>query len=120
MIHRTEVGSAEPARFVDLSEKYFLGRAQTRAPAADMPLQGSQLVVRKPPRLAPLQLLENRLGLEAGIGFKELAHLGPDLLEGIGASAPGVRLRGIAGPFAEVPVFACGLLVHVCPPRRPC
>jgi len=38
VVHRGEVRGAQPARFVDLGEEYFLGRAAERPPAADVPL----------------------------------------------------------------------------------
>ncbi len=119
VVHRGEVGGSQPAGFVDLGEEHFLRWAGNGAPAANMPLQRPQLVVRESAGLAPLQLLEDGLGLESGIGFQEFAHHGPDLREGIGPGPPGVRWGNLAGPLAPLAVFACGLLVHVGPPRRP-
>jgi hypothetical protein len=119
VVHRGEIRGTEPAGLVDLGEEDLLGWAGSRAPATDVPLQGAQLVVGEASRPTPLQLLENGLGLEAGIRFEELAHHGPDLLEGVGPRPPGVRFSGLTRPLPHVPVFACGLFVHVRPPRRP-
>jgi hypothetical protein len=116
--HHGEIGGAKPAGFMDLREEDFLGRTGTGAPAADVALQRPQLVVGEAARMAPLQFLEDGLGLQPGMGFEEFAHRGPDLVEGIGPGAPGVGQGGFTGPFAELAIFACGLLVHVRPPRR--
>jgi len=118
VVHHGEIGGAEPAGFMDLREEDLLGWAGAGAPAADVTLQRSQLVVGEAARLAPLQFLEDRLGLQPGLGFEKFAHAGPDLRKRIRARAPGVGQGGFAGPFAELAIFACGLLVHVCPPRR--
>jgi hypothetical protein len=118
VVHHGEIGGAEPPGRMDLGEEDFLGRARAGAPAADVALQRPQLVVGEAARVAPLQFLEDGLGLKPRMGFEEFAHRGPNLREGIGPGAPGVRQNGFAGPFAKLAVFACGLLVHVRPPRR--
>jgi hypothetical protein len=119
LVHGREVGSAQPSRFVDLREEDFLGRAKARAPTPNVPLQRPQLVVGKLPRMTPLQLLENRLGLKTGVGLQQFADRRPDLRKGIRPRLPGVRHGHFTGPLAEPPILACRLRVHVCPPRRP-
>jgi hypothetical protein len=118
LVHRGEIGGAQPARFVDLAEEHFLGRTAARTPAADMPLQGAQLAVGEAAGMAALQLLEDRLGLKPGVDVEEFAHRAPDLLEGVRPGAPSVGRGDFAGPLAQAPVFACCLLIHVRPPRR--
>jgi len=90
LVHRGEIGGAQPAGFVDLAEEHFLGRTAARTPAADVSLQGPQLAVGEAAGMAALQFLEDRLGLKPGVDVEEFAHGGPDLLEGIGPGVPGV------------------------------
>jgi len=116
-VHRREVGRAQPSRFVDLSEEDFLGRSLAATPALDVPLQRPQLRVGETPRILPLQLAEDRLGLQPRIEFQQTAHLGPNLLEGIGPGPPVMRRRDLAGQSAQTPVFTCCLVIHVCQHR---
>jgi hypothetical protein len=118
VVHHGEIGGAEPPGLMNLGEEDFLGRTGTGTPATDVALQRPQLVVGEAARMAPLQFFEDGLGLQPGLGFEQLAHAAPHLREGIGTRAPGVGQDGFAGPFAELAIFACGLLVHVRPPRR--
>ncbi len=118
VVHGREVGGAQPARLVNLSEEDFLGRAAERPPAADVPLQRPQLAVAEALGITPVQFLEDGLGLETGIGFEQLADGGPNLVEGVGPGSPAVGQGGFAGPFAELAVLASGFLIHVCPPGR--
>lgn len=117
-IHRREVGGAQPARFMDLAEEDFFRRPRGRPPAADVPLQGPQLTLGKATGMAPLQFLEDGLGLKARIDFKQFAHRWPHFIEGVRPCPPIVRRRHFAGPFAELLVLPCRLLVHVRSPRR--
>jgi hypothetical protein len=62
-VHVREVRRQQFARPMDLAEKHFLRRPRCRPPGFHPPLQRPQLTVGKPPRVLPLQPLEQRLGL---------------------------------------------------------
>ena len=111
--HVREVTSAQPTGLVHLGEEDFLGGPNLGSPAADVPLQGPQLAIGKLPDMAPLQLLEDGLGLQPGIDLQQGTNLGPDLREGIGPCAPGVLRGQLAGELTSVQVFAGRLLIHV-------
>jgi hypothetical protein len=112
-VHVREVTGAQPAGFMQLGEEDFLGWPGLGPPAPNVPLQGPQLAIGKPPGVAPLQLVEDGLGLQSGIDLQQGTDLGPDFHEGIGACAPGVPRGQFAGELAVVQVFAGRLLIHV-------
>ena len=85
-----EVAGAQPARLVDLTEEHLLGRALQRPPALDAPLQRPHLAVGEAARVLPLEMLQQGLGLQAGVDRQQLLQLGPDVGEGVGFRAPGV------------------------------
>jgi len=116
--HPREVRRRQPARLVHLGEEHFLGRTVQRSPAAHLPLQGPQLSVREPTRMAALQLLEDRLGLKPRVLLQQFAHFRPDRDEWIDPCPPGVLRRGRARQLPESLVLTCRLLVHVRPRRR--
>jgi hypothetical protein len=116
--HPREVRRRQPARFVYLGEEHFLGRTVQRPPATHLPLQGPQLPVDEPARVAALQFLEDRLGLEPRVLLQQFARFRPDLGERVDPSAPGVFRRSLARQLLESLVLTCRLLVHVRPRRR--
>jgi hypothetical protein len=118
-VHRREVRRAQPAWLMHLREEHLLGRPARGTPELDVPLQRPQLVVGKTPRITPLQLAENRFGLEPRIAFEQVVDLAPDRLERIGPGRPIVRLGVFTGQLAQIAVFACRLLIHVREPRCP-
>jgi hypothetical protein len=97
LVHRGEVRCAQPARLMHLREEHLLRRTGLRTPAFDVPLQRPQLAVRKTTRIAPLQLAEDRLGLQPRIAVEQFTNLVPHCLERIGPRRPGVRLGDVAG-----------------------
>ena len=108
-----EVAGAEAAWVMDLVEEHLLGRSLRRTPGLDAALQGADLSVLEASGEAALQVVEQGLGLEAGVEFEPLDHLGPDLDEGIGASAPGsFHDHYLAGQPHEAAVLARGLGVE--------
>ena len=111
--HVREVAGAQPAGLVHLGEEDFLGRPGLGPPALDVSLQRPQLAVGEAAGVAPLQILEDGLGLQAGVDLQQGTDLGPDLAEGVGAGPPGMPRGQLAGELAVVQVFASRLLVHV-------
>jgi hypothetical protein len=109
-----EVAGAESAWVVDLVEEDFPGRSLRRTPGLDASLQGADLSAGEASGEAALQVGEQGLGLEARVEFETLDHLGPEVSEGVGASAPGSfhdRLY-LAGQPHEAAVLARGLGVE--------
>jgi hypothetical protein len=97
LVHDREVRSTQPARLVNLGEEHLLGRARTGPPAPDVALQRPQLTGLEAPWVAPLQFVEEGLGLQPGAAFQQCPHLGPDRGERVGPGPPGVRLGHLAG-----------------------
>jgi len=79
-----EVAGAQPARMMDLTEEHLPGTAVQGPPALDVPLQGAQLAIGEASREAALQVVEQGLGLQAGVEAQLLFELRPDLGEGLG------------------------------------
>ena len=66
-----------------LREEHLFGRTLGCTPHLYAPLQCAHLPVLKATRILPLQELEDRLGLEPGVVFKQLLHIVPDINERI-------------------------------------
>jgi hypothetical protein len=118
VVHAREVRCRQPARLMHLGEEHFLGWPRRGPPAPHLPLQGPQLPVGKLPRIATLQVAENRLGLQPRLVFQHRTNLPPDLGERIDPGLPVVRPSHLAGQLLQSPVLACRLVVHVRPRRR--
>lgn len=116
--HVREVRRGQPAGFMHLAEEHFLGRPRRGPPAPHLPLQGPQLSVAEPARVTPLQLDEDRLGLQAGLLLEQRAHFRPDLGERIEPRGPIMRPGQFAGQLLLPSILACRLVVHVRPRRR--
>jgi hypothetical protein len=108
----SEVAGAEPARLMDLAEEDLLGRAVQRPPLFDPPLQRSQLAVGEAAGVLTLQVLQQGLGLQAGVDCQQRFDLGPDVREGVRFGPPVVLHAYLTRQPSEPPVLACGLLVH--------
>jgi hypothetical protein len=63
-----KVGLAQFSGPMLLHEIHFLRRAFCATPGLDAPLQRSQLSIRKPVRVLPLQGREDRLRLQSWVG----------------------------------------------------
>jgi hypothetical protein len=113
-----EIAGPQPARLMHLGEEHFLGRPVQGPPLLDAALQGSQLAVRETPRIKPLQLAKQRLGLQAGRQPQLLFQLGPNLDEDIGPRSPVMFHDHLAGQLAEPPVLPCRLGIQTGLRRR--
>jgi hypothetical protein len=82
-----EVAGAQPAGVMHLGEEDLLGGPLQRTPTLHSTLERAQLPVGETPRVAALQVGEQRLGLQAGVELKHLLEFGPDRGEGIGPRA---------------------------------
>ena len=98
---------------MDLAEEHFLGRAVQGPPALDAALQRPHLAVGEAAGVLPLQVLQQRLGLQAGVDLQQLLQLGPDVGEGVGLRAPVVLHADLARQPVEAAVLARRLVVHV-------
>jgi hypothetical protein len=108
-----EVAGAQPARMMDLAEEHLPGTAVQGPPALDVPLQGAQLAVGEAPGEAALQVVEQGLGLQAGVQTQLLFELRPDLGEGVGPRAiVALHASHLAGEPPEAAVLARGLGVE--------
>jgi hypothetical protein len=106
-----DVGGAQVAGLVDLTEEHLLGRPVQGAPLLDVPLQGAQLPVGQAAGVLTLQPFEHRLGLQAGIEGQLLLDARPELREGVGTRPPGMLHAYLAGQPVEPAVLARGLVV---------
>ncbi len=61
-----EVAGGQPARVMHLGEEDLLGRSRDGPPVLEPPLQGAELPLGETARKTALQILEHRLGLQAG------------------------------------------------------
>ncbi len=118
IVHAREVGRRQPARLVHLSEEHFLRRPCRGPPTPHLPLQGPQLPIGEPARIAALQVTEDRLGLQSRLLLQHCTNLRPDLGERIDPGPPVVRPRQLAGQPPKPPILPCRLVVHVAPRRR--
>jgi len=109
--HVGEVALGEPTRLVGLCEEHLLGRPFEGAPVFDPALQATELNIGEPPRVAALQIEEERLGLEPRVEPELLDHFVPDLLERVLPGPPGVGDSPPTGERVGVAVLACRLLV---------
>ncbi len=113
--HAGEVALGEPTRLVDLGEEDLLGRPFEGTPPFDPALQTTKLDVRETPRITPLQVEEEGLGLEARVEPEHFKEIGPDILERVLPGPPGVRDSALTGQRVGVAVLACRLLVDFGP-----
>ena len=113
-----EVAGAQPAGLVDLAEEHLPGRPVQRPPALDPPLEGAELAVGEAAGVLPSQVLEQGLGLQAGVDRQQLLQLRPDVGEGIGPCAPVVPHADLARQPSQPPVLARRLVVHAGLGRR--
>ena len=105
-----EVAGADPTGVMVLREEHLLGRPVQPTPLLDPSLQRPQLTVGEVARTTPLQVLEQRLRLQAGVEFEHPGQFRPDLGERIGFGTPvPVHDTHLAGQPAELPVLARGL-----------
>jgi hypothetical protein len=118
VVHVREIRRRQPARLMHLREEHFLGRPRRGPPAPHLPLQRPHLPVGEPARVTPLQLPEDRLGLQTRLLSQQDANLRPDLGERIDPGRPVVRPGQRAGQLLPPPILACRLVVHVRPRRR--
>ena len=91
--HVSEITLGEPPRLVVLCEEHLLGRPFEGAPSLDPPLQATELDVGEPPRVAPLQVEEEGLGLQSRIEPELINEFRTDVLERNGSS----RVRQVWG-----------------------
>jgi hypothetical protein len=118
VVQAREVRRRQPARLMHLAEEHLLGRSRRGPPLLHLPLQGPQLSVAEPARIAPLQLAEESLGLQPRLLLQQGTNLRPDLGERIDPGPPVVRPGQRAGQLLQSPILACRLVVHVTPRRR--
>jgi hypothetical protein len=113
-----EVGGSQPPGVMDLGEENLLGRSLLGPPSLDPPLQCPYLAIGEAARILPLQSLKECLGFQAGVDSQLFFQLRPDLDERIGPCSPGVLHAYLTRQLAQLPVLACGLLIHAGPGRR--
>ena len=109
--HVGEITLGEPPRFVGLCEEYLLGRSFEGAPLFDPALQATELDIGEPSRKAPLQVVEQGLGLEPWVEPELRDEFGPDVLERVLPGPPGAWDAPLTGEPIGVAVLACRLLV---------
>jgi hypothetical protein len=114
-----EIAGAQPAGVMHLGKEHFPGRPLQAAPALDAPLQRPQLAGGELAGEASLQVLQERLGLQARVEAEHLFQLRPDRSEGIRFGTPiPVHESDLAGQSTELAVLACRLGVEAGTGRR--
>jgi hypothetical protein len=114
-----EVAGADPTGVMVLREEHLPGRAVQPTPLLDPSLQRPQLTVGEAARTTPLQLLEQGLGLQAGVAREHPGQLGPNRGERIGFGTPvPVHETHLAGQPAKLPVLPCRLGIDAGAERR--
>jgi hypothetical protein len=109
--HVGEVTLGESSRLMGLCEEHLLGRPFEGAPSFDPPLQTTELDVGEASWIAPLQVIEEGLGLKPRVEPELIDEFVPDVLERVLPGPPGVRDSPLTGERLGVAVLACRLLV---------
>lgn len=94
--HVREVRSRQPPRLVPLPEVHLLGRPNGRPPLLDPTLKRPQLPVLEPPRVLPLEPLEERLGPQPRGLLQQRTDLRPDVVKRVRPGPPRPRLAALA------------------------
>jgi len=118
VVHGREVRGTQPAGDMHLREVDLLGRPRSRPPLLHPPLQRAQLSLLEPTRIACLQPLEKRLGLQRRYGFQIGCHFRPHAIERIGPRTPVTRSVLLAWQLAHVSVPPCRFAIHAGLERR--
>jgi hypothetical protein len=109
--HSGEIALGEPPRLVGLCEEHLPGRPFQGAPLLDPALQATELDVGETSGMAPLQVVEEGLGLEPRVEPELVDEFGPDVLERVLPGPPGAWDAPLTGERVGVAVLACRLLV---------
>jgi hypothetical protein len=113
-VHVREIRRAQPARFMHLAEKHFLGRPVLGFPAPHPPFHGPPLPLPVLAGVFPLQPLHQRFGLQPWLTLQQRFQTRPDVDERIDPGAPGVRCPGLGRELVSITVLPCGLAIHAC------
>jgi hypothetical protein len=109
--HVSEIALGEPPRLVGLCEEHLPGRPFPGAPLLDPALQATELDIGETSRKAPLQVIEEGLGLEPRVEPELVEEFGPDILKRVLPCPPGAWDSPLTGEPIGVAVLACRLLV---------
>jgi hypothetical protein len=109
--HVGEIALGEPPRLVGLCEEHLPGRPFQGAPLFDPALEATELDVGEPSRKAPLQVIEEGLGLEPRVEPELLEKFVPDVLERVLPGPPGAWDTPLTGERVGVAVLACRFLI---------
>jgi len=108
-----EVAGRQPAGVVDLGEEHLLGRPLQGPPLLQPPLQGAELAVGEAAGEPPLQVGEQRLGLQGGVEAEQFFEARPDVGERVGPGTPvAFHASDLTGQPAEAAVLPGGLGVQ--------
>jgi len=108
-----EVAGGEAAGVVDLGEEHLLGRPLQSPPLLEPPLQSAELAVGEAAGEPPLQVGEQRLGLQTGVEAEQRFQARPDVGERVGPSTPvTVHASDLRRQLAEAAISAGGLGVQ--------
>jgi hypothetical protein len=105
-----KIAGRQPAGVMHLGEEHLLGRPLHGPPLLDVPLQGAQLSIGEAARETPLQVGEQRFGLQTGVEGQLVSELGPDVGERVGPGTPvAIHAFDLTGQLTQAAVLACRL-----------
>jgi hypothetical protein len=119
LVHVREVRRAQPARFMHLTEKHFLGRTMLGLPLPYPPFYSAAMPLPVLVRIATLQPFHQRLGLQTSLTLQQPRQRRPNIKQRIRPGPPRVWNRCFAGQLAQVAILACRFGMHTCFHRRP-
>ena len=113
--HVGEIGLTQLTGLVILRKENLPGRSLQGTPHLDPSLQGAQFAVLKATRMLPLQMLEQRLGLQPRIDSEHAFQHRPHFLEGIVRYARRAAgwWRYLRAVFSSMPALAAGIFALV-------
>lgn len=115
-VHGGEVGGRQVTRVVLLAEHDRVRWTGRGPPVLHAPLEGAALAQRKLSGVLRQQPVEQRLGVQARLGFEPLLRLLPHFRQRVRPRPVRAWLLLGTGQCAQRAVFACGFFVHARPP----
>jgi hypothetical protein len=116
-VHAGEIRGGQIARVMHLAKHDRTRRAGRGAPVPDAALEGTPLALRKLPGMLLQEPVEQRLGVQARLGFQSFLDLLPQLRrQRVLPRAISARPLLRAGQRTQRAILACGFFVHARPP----